>query len=100
MFYHAIAIIFQAIGAAANWVAQLFRSCGVGWIAVVGGGAVLSLFLRLFVRVFIGDRLYAAAGERAGVRNSYDIYKNGRERNAAYDARYKKETALPRSRYR
>lgn len=65
MFAQILSIIFQSIGNAVVWVVSVFNNFGLNWLYVIAGGAILSLLLRLFVRAFIGDRLYGKASDLA-----------------------------------
>lgn len=65
MIYQILIIIFQAVANGVAWAVATFAEIGVNWVQLIAGGAVLALLLRLFVRAFIGDRLYGKASDLA-----------------------------------
>lgn len=57
LFDYCVSVIFESLKNGFSTVQQAFSSIGLDWAAVVGGLAVMSMVLRSFYRVFIGDSM-------------------------------------------
>lgn len=55
MFGECLALIGRAIVSAFGYIGQIFESVGLSYVAVVSGLVILSVFLRLFARYFVGE---------------------------------------------
>lgn len=53
----AVSLIYNSLISAFDTAVVAFRAVGLDWAFVVGGLAVLSVILRSFFRVFVGDSM-------------------------------------------
>ena len=91
----AVSLIYKGLSNSFDTAVAAFRSIGLEWAAVVGGIAVLSMALRSFFAVFVGDAMNVSTARlrddmAVAARGGKYAKKNGKRPHERYHGKFER----------